>query len=144
MTQRQDPLEEYVLTNGISVGWGYPEEKRVYVVYDGCADVKDITFQDALLKFTGRFLKVRVNLSAVCPERQIVVGVILQEKTGSGFMTRGLKACETRIPEDLCTPLTQEFCFVIPEGSMCNIKDLRICVVAHYSSYEVSNDHIIA
>ena len=138
MLQRQDTLEEYVLTNGILVGWGYPEEKRVEAVYNGCEDIKNITGQDTLLKFTGRFLKVRVNLSMVCAGREIALGVVLQEKIDDDLITRGFKVCEVHVPENPGTLFAdmavKEFCFIIPEGSMCVTRCFQICVVAHYSS----------
>ena len=61
----EDFIKEHVLAHGISVVCGYSEEKRLNLNHMDCQDLNDITVQDVLLKYTGRMLKVSVNLQMV-------------------------------------------------------------------------------
>lgn len=130
-------MEEYILGHdGISVGCGFPEEKRVAISYRDCDDVKDIEVQDVLLKFTSRMVKVSVDLRMICTGKKVALGVILEEKEDADFITRGIRICEIDVPGkqkcQLTDLLVDDFCFHLPDWSPCVPRTFRVCIVAHY------------
>lgn len=138
----EDLIKEWVLAHGISVVCGFPEEKRVNINYTPREDIKEITVQDVLLKFTGRMLKVRINLQMICTGKRIALGVILQEKEGEDFITRGIRAQEINVSEkeDHVTDIfIDDFCFTFPEWNLCVPRTFKICIVAHYLFPTIKN-----
>ena len=132
----EDFTKEHVLAHGISVVCGYSEEKRLNLNHMDCQDLNDITVQDVLLKYTGRMLKVSVNLQMVCTGKKIAFGVVIQEKDGDSFITRGIRVCELEIPEDknkkLSNVSVDDFCFTFPEWDLCSPRTFKIIIIAHY------------
>lgn len=125
-----------MLAHGISVVCGFPEEQRLNIDYTGCKDVKDIIVQGVLLKFTGRMLKVSVNLQMLCAGKKIALGVVLQEREGNNFIIKGIRVCEINIQGDIKEKLTnmsvKDFCFTFPEWNLCLPRTFKICIIAHY------------
>ena len=132
----EDFIKEQVLAHGISVVCGFSEEQRLNINYMGCKDVQDIIVQDVLLKFTGRMLRVSVNLQMICAGKKIALGVALQEKDEDDFLTRGMRVCEINIPGDrkkkFTNILVDDFCFIFPEWNLCLPRTFRITIIAHY------------
>ncbi|MDD2234647.1 MAG: hypothetical protein PHZ11_04730 [Desulfitobacteriaceae bacterium] len=108
------------------------------ITFEVCEDVKDFTIQDVQLNCVGRFLKVRVELDNACPGRKVAVGVFLCENIQGTFFTKGFKVREVMIPgSGSCKQNVPvgEFCFVLPEESLCSRRTVRVNIVAHYSSF---------
>lgn len=138
MNQGFNEFDEGVLNAGLSVRVGHPEENFVEVFYDECKDIDCAESRRTPLKFTGRFLRVKVALSNVCGNRNIALGVMLLEKVGDAFITKDMRVCEIPGSDNSTTPeiRLKEFCFIIPDEDMCNTRHFHIRAVAHYSSFE--------
>lgn len=118
------------------------------VTFNACENFKEITIDDVLLKCQGRLLKVDVELDRVCPGRDINVGVLVcEEVTGTDqsgkdvvdeSIIRGFRACTLNVPgeseECIDNVNVGPFCFVIPEDNLCDERDLKVHVIAHYSN----------
>lgn len=137
MPQRtEDYIKESLLAHGLAVVCGFPEEKRLNINYSSCEDKKNITVQDVLLKFTGRKLKISVNLKTICTGKIVALGVLLHEKVGDEFISKGVRVCEINIPKDendtSTNILAENFCFTFPEWNLCVPRTFKICIIAHY------------
>lgn len=130
----EDFMREYILSQGISAVWGFPEEKQIKINYKDCKNVKDIVVQDVLLKFTGRKMNIKVNFRPKCLGKTIALGVVLQEKEDKNFITRGMKVCTVNLPKNgpLTNVLIDDFCFIFPEWDLCVSRTFKICIIAHY------------
>lgn len=114
------------------------------ITFDPCAAIQDFTVENVTLGCQGRLLKIRVDLDRVCIGRDINIGVLVCEGVGNPptFFIRGFKACTVTVPP--VTPgqtgcrdnfRVDEFCFVLPEESICNPRNVVVKVIAHYSSF---------
>lgn len=125
---------------GISVVWGYPYEKQASTVFGECQDTNLIGIDNVSFKFSGRILNITVNLSQVCAGRKITLGVILQDELDDELITIGFKVWEGVVPGALGTCIgnfpISNFCFSLPEWDLCNVRQLKATVVAHYSSFK--------
>ncbi|MDD4568644.1 MAG: hypothetical protein PHE70_00740 [Tepidanaerobacteraceae bacterium] len=137
----QKLIKDDSLVEGIAVVWGYPYERQIDFYVDCCEDLRNISVKNIYLKYGGRFLRVSVNLSMICSGRKIVIGVILQEKVNNIYSTIGFRVNEiisSGSERSYITNLTvDEFCFQIPEINLCNDRYFRICIIAHYSSFDM-------
>jgi len=124
---------------GMTVVWGYPYEKQVSTVFGECEDANSISVDNIALKFSGRIINVTVNLSRVCAGRKITMGVILQENLEDELKTVGYNVWEGSVPGVLGTCIeifsVSDFIFNLPEWDLCDERQFKVSVVAHYSSF---------
>lgn len=103
------------------------------VFFDKCQDNEEKTIGPVRLKCQARLLKINVLLKNVCRGRKIALGVIVCE----GKKTKGFKGTEIEIPGKPgsgCTTIKiNNFCFVLPDKSICDKKRFEVKVVAHYT-----------
>lgn len=103
------------------------------VFFDKCQDYEEKTVKPVRLQCQARLLKINVFLKNVCRGRKVAIGVIVCE----GDKTRGFKGTEIEVPGKPCSGCTSikinNFCFVLPERSICDKRKLKVKVIAHYT-----------
>ncbi|MEG2869679.1 MAG: vWA domain-containing protein [Terrisporobacter sp.] len=93
------------------------------------------------LSCVGRLLSVNVKLSKICPNRKIVVGVMVYEVVDNMLVPRGFKVVEVDTPlagsNEMCICKSFNvgpFEFILPEEiSLCQNREFKVKVIAHYS-----------
>lgn len=110
------------------------------ITFDVCQDTIDFTIGGSTgidLECESRFLKIRVLLKNVCRGRKIALGVFVCQLEDNEFKIKGFRAREITVPpgEGCCNVRVDNFCFVLPQNDLCRKKEVRVEVVAHYSSF---------
>lgn len=85
-----------------------------------------------------------VKLDRVCPGRDVNVGVLVCDEDCNNSTIKGFRACTLCISSDLSLGKGKDdcvdnvsvgpFCFVIPDENLCDEKDLKVHVIAHYTN----------
>lgn len=102
-----------------------------YINFEKCEFVKceDICTS---IDDTGRLLFVNVKITNLVCSSKIAVGVILYDKC----KIQGFKVEKIDVEHDYdpyCTDLDPiPFCFVLPDKSLCDEKELKIKVISNY------------
>lgn len=103
------------------------------IVFGKCQDNEEKTVGPVRLKCQARLLKINVLLKKVCRGRKISIGVLVCE----GRKTKGFKGTEIVVPGKPGTGCTNirvtNFCFVLPEESICDRRKVEVKVIAHYT-----------
>lgn len=117
-------------------------EARRKVDLGKCQDTVEETIGPVKLKYQARLLKINVILRDVCRGRKIVIGVLVSE----GKKTRGFRGTEIAVPGELgggCVSIkVSDFCFVLPEKSICDKRKVEVKIIAHYTDLDSKVDCI--
>ena len=116
-------------------------EPADFVAY-GCSDTIEFDAGDVLLQSMGRIALITFTVKRVCPNRRVAVAVILDELDEEGDEhRRGMKTftIPAHTNSSCRDVLVRCVKFVLPEdvdetgsASTCNVRNLRVRVVAHY------------
>ena len=108
-----------------------------------CDKVKDIKFDcceisqnkdiDVSMHCLARMLTVNVNIKDICPNKKIIVAVLVFEDNklkgikAREVFTKGECGCKC---VDVCAG---EFCFVFKEDDLSRCRNFRVKVISHYT-----------
>jgi hypothetical protein len=86
---------------------------------------------DTELNCLGRILKAKVNLDNLCPCKRVTVAVLIFEDNKLlcfkvGKIKTGSNGCNIK--------KTKEFCFALEDNDLCRTRNLKIQIVANYST----------
>lgn len=112
------------------------------IIFDKCQDKKEKTIGPVRLKCQARLLRLNVVLKNVCKGRKIAIGVLVIEDK----KTKAFKGTEIMVPGERgkgCVDIKiNNFCFVLPEKSICDKRKVEAKVIAHYIDFGKKDDCI--
>lgn len=106
-----------------------------------CNEIKDVCFSDCEVikkecmevcpKCNGRLLNLQVKLKNICPNRLIVVGVLIYEN--NKLYAFKVKKLHTGFFNCNCKDFNAgEFCFIFKENDLCENRRFTAKVIHHY------------
>ena len=83
------------------------------------------------LKCLGRVLRLNVTINNVCPNKNVVVGILIFEDNKlKAVKVKEVNTCGLTV----CSPVNAgQFCFVFKEEDLCRRRTFRVKAIAHYT-----------
>lgn len=102
------------------------------VCFGPCGDYEEKTININNLPNQARLLNIKLVIKDVCRGREIALGVILFDEETNKVL--GFKGKTVTLPGTGCGKLIIDgFCFVIPERTICDSRNVGVRVTGHYT-----------